>query len=118
MCAEEDRYIQFMAARAQPPPLTSGDTLHWDGRGAIAQGVSLTRGDEPGACTVLPVHGQLATGCRALPCEGTMPLGLLPSLPVPAIDWAGAAAPLTFYLEPRPRKRGYVCRHMAPQLGA
>jgi AraC-like DNA-binding protein len=101
MCAEEDRYIQFMAARATPPPLTSGDTLHWDGRGAIAPGMELTQGAEPGACAVLPVHGQLATGCRALPCVPTRPLGLLPSLPVPAIAWARAAASLTFYLDPR-----------------
>ena len=95
MCAEEDRYIQFMAVRAQPPPLTSGDTLHWDGGDAIAPGVALTQGSEPGACAVLPVHGQLATGCRALPCGPTRPLGLLLSRPVPAIDWARAAASLT-----------------------
>ena len=88
MCAEEDRYRQFMAARAQPPPLTFGDTLHWDGREAIAPGGALTQGLEPGACAVLPVHGQLATGCQTLPG-------------VPTSAWARAAASLTFYLDPR-----------------
>lgn len=101
MCAEEDRYIQFMAARAQPPPLTSGDTLHWDGRGAIAQDVALTQGAELGACTVLPVHGQLATGCQALPCVPTRPLSPHLSLLVPTIEWAKAAASLAFYLDPK-----------------
>ena len=82
MCAEEDRYIQFMAARAQPPPLTSGDTLHWDGGDAIAPGVALTQGSEPGACAVLPVHRQLATGGRASPMradEASGPPPLAPS---------------------------------------
>ena len=90
-----------MAARAKPPPLTSGDTLHWDGGDAIAPGVALTQGSEPGACAVLPVHRQLATGGQPLPCVQTRPLGLLLSRPVPAIDWARAAASVTFYLEPR-----------------
>jgi hypothetical protein len=84
MGAAEDRYRQFMAARAQPPPLTSGDTLQWDGGDAIAPDVALTQGSEPGACAVLPVHGQLATGCQALPCVPRRPLGLLLSRPVPA----------------------------------
>ena len=101
MCAEEDRYRQFMAARAQPPPLTSGATLHWDGGDALAPGVTLTQGSEPGACAVVPVHRPLATGCRALPGGATRPLGLLLSRPVPAIDWARAAASVTFYLDPR-----------------
>jgi AraC-like DNA-binding protein len=101
MCADEDRYRQFMAARAQPPPLTSGDTLHWDSGDAIAPGVALTQGSEPGACAVLPVHRQLATGGQPLPGVPTRPLGLLLSRPVPAIDWARAAASVTFYLEPR-----------------
>jgi AraC-like DNA-binding protein len=101
MCGEEDRSRQFMAARAQPPPLTSGDTLHWDGGDALAPGVTLTQGSEPGACAVVPVHGQLATGCQALPCVPTRPLGLCLSRPVPAIDWARAAASVTFYLDPR-----------------
>jgi hypothetical protein len=66
MGEEEDRYLQFMAARAKPPPLTSGDTLHWDGRGAVSQGVELTQGSEPVACSV----------CRS---TGRWQLGLLPA---------------------------------------
>ncbi len=111
MCEEEDQYIQFMAARATLPPLTSGDTLHWDGGGAESQGVELTQGAAPGACAVLPVHGQLATGYRAFPCVPTKPLGLLPSLPVPAIDWARAAASLGWrWARPAQRPRSRRCR--------
>ena len=87
MGEEKDRYIQFMAERAKPPPLTSGDTLHWDGRGAVSQGVELTQGSEPVAC---PVYRS----------TGGWSLDLLPALPAPAIHWARAAAALTFYLEP------------------
>jgi AraC-like DNA-binding protein len=87
MGEEEDRYLQFMAARAKPPPLTSGDTLHWDGRGAVSQGVELTQGSGPVVCSV----------CRS---TGRWQLGLLPAPPAPAIDWARAATALTFYLDP------------------
>lgn len=101
MCEEEDQYIQFIAQRATLPPLTSGNPLHWDGRGAGDQGVELTQDAAPGACAVLPVHRRLATGCRVLPCVPTRLRGLLPALPGPAIDWARAAASVTFYLDPR-----------------
>jgi hypothetical protein len=87
MGEEEDRYLQFMAARAKPPPLTSGDTLHWDGRGAVSQGVELTQGSEPVVCSVYRSTGRWQ-------------LGLLPAPPAPAIDWARAATALTFYLDP------------------
>src|SRR5712692_1439634 len=86
MGAEEDRYLQFMAARAKPPPLTSGNTLHWDGGDAVSHDVELTQGSEPVACPV----------CRS---TGSRQLDLLPALPAPAMNWARAAAALTFYLD-------------------
>jgi len=83
---EEDRYIQFMAERAKPPPLMPGDTLHWDGGGAVSQDVELTQGSEPVACPVFR-------------STGSWQLDLLPAPPARAIHWAEAAAALTFYLD-------------------
>ena len=100
MCEEEDRYVQFMAARAQPPPLTSGDTLHWDGRGAVSQGVELTPGSELVARPVSRSTGSLQQDVGSLPRAPTRPLGLLSAPSAPAIDWARAAVALTFYVEP------------------
>ena len=56
MGKEEDRYIQFMAERTKPP-LMPGDTLHWDGGGAVSQDVELTQGSEPVACPVFRSTG-------------------------------------------------------------
>jgi AraC-like DNA-binding protein len=100
MCEEEDRYVQFMVERAKPPPLTSGDTLHWDGRGAVSQGVELTQGSEPVACPISRSTGRWQQDAGALPRAPTRPLGLLPAPSGPAIDWMRAAVALTFYLEP------------------
>jgi AraC family transcriptional regulator len=85
MGEEEDRYLQFMAARAKSPPLTLGNTLHWDGTGAVSQDVELTQGSEPVACPVFR-------------STDIWRLDLLPAPPAPAIDRAMAAA-LTFYLD-------------------
>jgi hypothetical protein len=100
MCEEADRYLQFMAARAQPPPLTSGDTLQWDGRGAVSQGVELTPGSEPVAYPVYRSTGSWQQDAGGLPQAPTRPLGLLPAPSAPVIDWVRAAVALTFYLEP------------------
>jgi AraC-like DNA-binding protein len=101
MGEEEDRYRQFMAERAQPPPLTSGDTLQWDGRGAVSQGVELTPGSEPVAYPVYRSTGSsLQQDAGGLLHAPTRPLGLLPASSAPAIDWVRAAVALTFYLEP------------------
>jgi len=86
MGEEEDRYLRFMAARIKMPPLTSGNTLHWDGRDAVSHDVELTQGSEPVACPV-----SRSTGSRQL--------DLLPALPASAMNWARAAAALTFYLD-------------------
>ena len=95
----EDRYARFVAERAQPPPLTSGDTFHWDGRGAASRSVGRMHVSEPtgcAACLGLPPEA----GHRASPSVSTRPMCLLPSPPVPAIDWAKEAARLTLYLDP------------------
>jgi AraC-like DNA-binding protein len=82
MGEEEDRY---MAEQVKTPPLTLGNTLHWDGTGAISQDVELTQGSEPAACLV----------CRS---TDSWQLDILPAPPAPAIPRAMAAA-LTFYLD-------------------
>ena len=35
--ATVDRYARCVAERTISPPLTSGDTLHWDGLGAVSR---------------------------------------------------------------------------------
>ena len=95
----EDRYARFVAERAQPPPLTSGDTFHWDGRGAASRSVGRMHVSEPTGCAAwlgLPPEA----GHRASPSASTRPMCLLPSPPAPAIDWAKEAARLTLYLDP------------------
>jgi len=95
----EDRYARFVAERAKPPPLTSGDTLHWDGRSGVSQSVERMPVSEPLVCAVWlappPVPGD-----RASPDVSLQPGCLLSSSPVPAIDWAKEAARLTLYLNP------------------
>jgi AraC-like DNA-binding protein len=95
----ESRYARFVAERAQPPPLMSGDTFHWDGRGAASRSVGRMHVSEPtvcAACLELP----LEAGDRASPTASTQPVCLLSSSPAPAIDWAKEAARLTLYLDP------------------
>jgi AraC-like DNA-binding protein len=95
----EDRYARFVAERAQPPPLKSGDTFHWDGRGAASRSVGRMHVSEPTGCAArlgLPREA----GHRASPSVSTRTMCLLPSPPVPAIDWAKEAARLTLYLDP------------------
>jgi AraC-like DNA-binding protein len=97
--SEEARYTRFVAARARPAPLTSGDTFHWDGRGAVSRRVEPTLLSEPGghgACLAPPP----APGHRVTPAAPTRPLDLLPAPLVTAIDWANEAAHLTVSLAP------------------
>jgi AraC-like DNA-binding protein len=82
MSEEEDR---SRAARAETPPPTSGDTLHWDGTGVVSQDVELTQDSAPAAGLV----GRSMDLWR---------LDLLPAPPAPAMDRALAAA-LTLYLD-------------------
>jgi AraC-like DNA-binding protein len=94
---EEARYTRFVAARARPAPLTSGDTFHWDGRGAVSRRVApapLLEPGGPGACRVP------APGHRVPPAVPTRPLDLLPAPLVTAINWANEAAHLTVSLAP------------------
>jgi AraC-like DNA-binding protein len=95
--SEEARYTRFVAARARPAPLTSGDTFHWDGRGAVSRRV------EPTPLLELGGHGAClapASGHRVPPAVPTQPLPLLPAPLVTAIDWANEAAHLTVSLAP------------------
>jgi AraC-like DNA-binding protein len=84
MMPEDDPYTAFVAARAQQPPLTSGDPLYWDGMGAPSRRGAGTPVSEPGASAAGP----------------TRESGLLPSPPARTIDWVTEAAGVTFYLEP------------------
>jgi AraC-like DNA-binding protein len=95
----EDRYARFAVERAQPPPLMSGDTFHWDGRGAASRSVGRMHVSEPtgcAACLALP----LGAGYRASPAVSTRPMCFILPTPVPAIDWAKEASRLTLYLDP------------------
>lgn len=95
----DDRYARFAADRAKPPPLTSGGTLHWDGRDAISQGLER-----------LPHAGLMVcrNGPASLPVAGhqvgllvsRLPHACVPALPAPPIDWLTEALRLTFYLDP------------------
>jgi AraC-like DNA-binding protein len=82
--AQDDPYTRFVTARATPPPLTSGDTLHWDGMRAMSRREECTPVSEPVAQTAVPTRER----------------GRLPSSPARAIDWVTEAARLTFYLDP------------------
>jgi len=97
--SEEDRYARFMAERGQSPPLTSGDTLHWDGKGVASGSVGGMNVLEPmgrDAQLALPP----ATEHQASPAESTRPMCFLPSPHIPETQWAREAARLTLYLDP------------------
>jgi AraC-like DNA-binding protein len=74
----EERFAWFMATQASPPPLTSGDRLHWDGRNVASPSIGLPEVSE------LLTHAALVQEPLA-----------------PVFDWARAADSLTFYLNPR-----------------
>lgn len=95
----EERYAQFRAERAEPPPLTSGGTLHWDGRHAASRSEGRTHVSEPIVCAAW-LEPPPATGHRASAAVAIQPECLLPTSPAPAIDWAKEAARLTLYLDP------------------
>ena len=94
----EDQYARFVAERAKPPPLTSGDTFHWDGRGAASRSVRPHVSEPIGCAAQLALPP--ATGHQASPVESTRPMCILPSPPAPAIDWTKEAARLPLYLDP------------------
>jgi AraC-like DNA-binding protein len=98
---DDDPYTRFVTVRAKPPPLTSGDTLHWDGTSAVSRRVECPPVSEPGAHTAVPVPWPPAIAPRASPAVPTSDGGLLPSSLACAIDWVTEAASLTFYLDPR-----------------
>jgi len=97
---DDDPYTRFVTVRAKPPPLTSGDRLHWDGRSALSRSVECTPVSEPVAHAARPAPWPPAPDPRASPAVPTRERGLLPSTPAHAIDWVTEAAGLTFYLDP------------------
>ena len=97
---EDDPYTRFVTVRAKPPPLTSGDTLHWDGMSAMSWSVECTPLSEPVAHAAVPAQSPPATDPRASPAVPTRDICLLPSSPALAIDWVTEAACLTFFLDP------------------
>ena len=56
--ATADSYTRFVAERPTPPPLTSGETLHWDGRSVASRGRELMPVAVPGACAGVPAQGR------------------------------------------------------------
>lgn len=97
--SNEERYAQFRAERAEPPPLTSGNTLHWDGRHAASLSVECMHVSEPLVCAAW-LEPPSATGHRASAAVTIQPECLLPPSLAPAIDWAREATHLTLYLDP------------------
>jgi AraC-like DNA-binding protein len=97
---DDDPYTRFVTVRAKPPPLTSGDTLHWDGTSAMSRSGACTPVSEPVAHAAVPPPRPPATDPRASPAVPTRERGLLTSSPTHAIDWVTEAAHLTFYLDP------------------
>jgi AraC-like DNA-binding protein len=95
----EERYAQFRAERAESPPLTSGGTLHWDGRHAASRSEGRTHVSEPIVCAAW-LEPPRATGRQASAAVAIQPECLLPTSPAPTIDWAKEAARLTLYLDP------------------
>ena len=67
----DDPYTRFVTVRAKPPPLTSGDTLHWDGTRAVSRRVECPPVSEPGAHTAVPVPWSPAIAPRASPAVPT-----------------------------------------------
>jgi hypothetical protein len=98
--AAEDRYAQFAMERATPPPLTSGERLHWDGGGIASRDLGLTPVSAPGTCAAVPAQGQLVAGARATLPITTQQRGHLAVSPALAGAWAMEAAGMTFYLAP------------------
>jgi AraC-like DNA-binding protein len=97
---EDKLYTQFVMVRAKPPPLTSGDTLHWDGMGAMSRSVECSPVSEPVAHAAVPAQWPPAPDPRASPAVPTRDICLLPSSLALAIDWVTEAVRLTFYLDP------------------
>lgn len=94
----DNSYEQFMAARAKPPPLTSGVTLHWDGMSAMPRSVAWPPVLESVTQAAMPAPWPPAP--RASPVVLTRDIGFFLLSPALAIDWLTEALYLTFYLDP------------------
>jgi AraC-like DNA-binding protein len=96
--ATAESYTRFVAARITPPPRTSGETLHWDGRSVASWERERMPVSVPVACAVAPVEGPLVSGDYSTP-PGTMrQRGRIGVPPVPEITWGTETASMTVYL--------------------
>ena len=95
-----ESYTRFVAERAQPPPLTSGDRCHWDGLGLVSRGVELPARSKPVIPAAVPTHEREVPRHRDGPCTPPRSRRLFPALPPPVFDWATEAAGLTLYMDP------------------
>src|SRR5213594_2961491 len=82
---EGDPYTRFVTVRAKPPPLTSGNTLYWDGTSAMSRSVACAPVSESVAHADVPAQWPSATDPRASPAVPTRDRCLLPSTPALAI---------------------------------
>ena len=93
-----DSYTRFVAARLTPPPLTSGEPLHWDGRSGASRGRDLLPGAVPGAGAGVQAQGPLLSGDHPSPPGTIQQRGRISVPPAPAVAWGTEAASLTVYL--------------------
>ena len=63
-----ESYTRFMAERAQPPPLTSGDIRYWDGLALASHGIKLPSRSEPVAPAAAPAQERVVPRYRDRPC--------------------------------------------------
>jgi AraC-like DNA-binding protein len=105
---DTEQWARLIAARAQPPPRTSGIILYWDGMGPLTR----ANGPPPGAA---PPHPTTAVALRWMPAavqevlalgrppRPWMPAGTRdrsPAAPPEPIEWTQAAHSLTWCLDP------------------
>ena len=94
--ATADSYTRFVAERTTTTPLTSGETLHWDGCSIASRGRELMSISVPGACAVVPPQGPLVSG--DYPPDTMRQRGRIGVSSAPEIVWVTEAASMTVYL--------------------
>jgi AraC-like DNA-binding protein len=95
-----ESYTRFVAERAQPPPLTSGDIRYWDGLELASHGIKLPSRSEPVAPAAVPAQERGVPRHRDRLCTTSRPRGLLAAHPPPVLEWTTEAACLTLYVDP------------------
>jgi AraC-like DNA-binding protein len=95
-----ESYTRFVAERAQPPPLTSGDIRYWDGLALASHGIKPPSRSEPVAHAAVPAQEWAGPRHRDHLYTPPRPRGLLSALPPPVFAWTTEAAGLTLYVDP------------------